>query len=229
MSKISITPEPSEELAYWVGVVQSDGSFCSYVERSTSKIKCTISFGVSEKSLKMLEQFERLSFLLFKRKGSIFKSKTRKVFYSKIGVKSFIGIFQGLGIKFGDPPIPPIWTMQKPELFGAYLAGLIDGDGTVTIRRPEYPQCSVRITSGSKQLELAKYIRKVLKCSVWISSYKDKRKIDDRFSDCEWSDIEFLVSSKTYEFFRRFVLPYIQLDYKKDKIRNYIISRWITN
>lgn len=225
----NLSLQPSEELAYWVGVVQSDGSFCSYVERSTGKIKCTISVGVSEKSLKMLEQFGRLSFLLFKRKGSIFKSKTRKVFYSKIGVKNCIRIFQGLGIKFGDPPIPPIWTMQKPEFFGAYLAGLIDGDGTATIKRPKYPQCSIRISSGSKQLKLAEYIRNILKCSVWISSYKNKKRIDDKIYDCKWTDLEFLVSSKTYNFFINFILPYIQLDYKKDKIERYINSRWISN
>jgi len=105
----------------------------------------------------------------------------------------------------------------------------LDGDGSIAIKRPRYPQCSIRISSGSKQFELAKFIRMVLKCSVWISSYKSKKKIGERISDCKWCDLEFLVSSKTYRFFKDFALPCIQLGYKKRLIESYIISRWPIN
>jgi len=123
--KEKLKVKPSEELSYWTRVVQSDGSFCSYVEKKTGKIKCDISFGI-------------------------------------------------------------------------YKA----------IKRPKYPQCSIRITSGEKQFELATSIRKILKCSTWFTFYEDEREITSVSYDCKWCDLEFLISPKTYKFFKNFVLPY---------------------
>ncbi len=144
-------------------------------------------------------------------------------------VTSLLELFDLLDIKFGDPPRPHKWVVSEYRFFGAYLAGIIDGDGTVTIRKSKYPQCSIKISSGEKQLELVDDIRKLLKCSVWIISREGRHMLGDRIFDSQWVDLEFLVSSKTYQFFEKFVLPFIQLGYKKSKIESYISSRWITN
>ncbi len=63
--------EPSEDLAYWIGVVQSDGCFYKYIERGRRKHRYLISLDVSKKSVPMLIKFVKLSEDLFKRKVSI--------------------------------------------------------------------------------------------------------------------------------------------------------------
>ncbi|MBI4009935.1 MAG: hypothetical protein HY361_01950 [Candidatus Aenigmarchaeota archaeon] len=222
--------EPSEKLAYWVGVAQSDGSFRTYWEKDRKSAKYLISLCVAEKSFPMLLKFTELSKMLFKRKSGIWKESKRERWIMHIGVTRLLETFKTLDIDFKDPPRPPFWTIKTPKSFGAYLAGLIDGDGSVCIKRPKYPQCIIKIGSGSEQKELSSAIRKLLKCSISITSYKAKKEIvSGRFSDCKWTVLEFLVSSKTYKFLKDFTLPHMQLIYKKRKIEDYISSRWLCN
>ncbi len=218
---------PSKELAYWVGVAQSDGSFQKYFERGRTKPRYRVTLEVAENSRPMIIKFTELSQTLFRRKSAIWKTK-RGRFSMHIGVTGLKETFKDLGIDFKDPPQPPFWCLDD-KFFGAYLAGIIDGDGTVAIKRSKYPQCLIRITSGKPQSKLSIAIEKVLKCSTYIVACKKRKVILDRVCDCKWYDLGFLVSSKTCKFFKKFVLPYMQLEYKKLSIESYIISRWSTN
>jgi hypothetical protein len=66
----------NEDLAYWIGATQSDGSLKSYVDkRGYNDIR--ISFGVSTKSLPMIEKFQKLSLKIFNRRTGIWKEKNR--------------------------------------------------------------------------------------------------------------------------------------------------------
>jgi len=190
------------DLAYSIGVVQTDGSF--YESRNLPMI----GLGVSRKSLQMLKKFRKI---------------TKCGYYRyKISVKQLLQIFKILDIKFGDPPLPPKWVVTNPNIFGAYLAGVIDGDGDVRIKRPKYPQCVVRISSGRMPKELRKEIKNNLKCEVSSTfrtnvSYLNGRKILGK-----WCTIEFCVSKKNREFIRNFILPYMTLIYKSHKLSDFI-------
>ncbi len=226
--KEEVKLEPSKELAYWVGVAQSDGCFYKYHEYGRTKPRFLISLEVRENSIPMLKKFTELSKSLLKRSSTIWKSK-RGSLSTHIRVTSLVKTFQGLDIHFRDPPTPPIWVMEESKYFGPYLAGLIDGDGSVTIRRPQYPQCFVRIWSGSPQVKLSKIIRERLRCGASVTKQSKKSYLEGRLIKGTVYALEFLVSSRTWKFFQDFILPYVQLDYKKETIETYISSRWSNN
>lgn len=217
--------EPSEELAYWVGVAQSDGCLYKYLDRGKT-VQFRIVFGVHLKSLPMLERFRDISKILLNRDGKIIKTKKVEWVYH-IGVKSLLPYFDKLDIKFGKF-IPPAWTLEKSEFFGAYLAGIIDGDGTIGIKRPKYPQCLISITSGSVQVDLERAIKDIMKCSVFQMEHYQKRFIKTlgRIVEGKWWHLEFCVSSKTAEFVLEHILPHLQLEYKRKKLETFILERY---
>lgn len=213
----------SKNLAYWIGVAQSDGSLQKYTSKNR-KSYLFISVQVGKSSLPMLNKFQKLSKKLFDCKAKIFKLKTREVWQYRIGVKKLLHSFKQLNIKIDNKFYPPNWTIANSKFFGAYLAGLIDGDGDIRIKRKKYPQCVIRIAGNSKQLTLSKVIRRKLRCSTSITKRTSKRysKRFGRTIKGTWFDLEFLVSSKNQSFVKQFILPFLQLDYKRDKVENYL-------
>lgn len=149
-------------MAYWLGVMQTDGSL---YKRSCSD-SWKIGLGVADKSLPMLKKFSSLSKELFGMERKIIERG--KYWYYDVTVTKFMKIFQTLHLVFSDPPKPPEWCVSSLDLFGAYLAGVIDGDGDIRIRRPAYPQCAIRISSGSYQIDLRDAIERKLKCGVSV-------------------------------------------------------------
>ncbi len=220
--------EPSEDLAYWVGAMQTDGSLWKYNRKEKDHFEFRLAMGVATKSLPMLQKVAELSAKIFKRYGKAYKRYKEDQWDYHIQVKQLLSIFDRLDIKFGDPPKPPIWCLETPRLFGAYLAGVIDGDGTVGIKRPKYPQCLIHIIGGSIQTDLEKAIRDVMKCSVFQMERYQKRFIKTlgRTIEGKWWDLEFCVSSKTAKFVLDYILPHLQLEYKKKKLEDFILKRY---
>jgi len=204
------------EFAYWTGVAQSDGYFKKYYDKKRKQTSVIISLKVGKKSLPMLEKFVEISKKYLNRESSIFKNKIG-VWECHIGVKKLLNLFKSLDIKFSDPPILPNWVMNDPNFFGSYLAGLIDGDGDIRTKRQKYQQCVIRISSHKPQFELAEELRKILKCEVSISKRIRFKK--------KWCSLEFYVSKKNYVFIQKFVIPFIKLSYKADKLQNFINSK----
>ena len=210
--------KPSKELAYWVGVVQSDG--CLYGNR--------IYLGVKSRSFPMLEKFAEISKIIFRTNNQIRqRSKSEPgVRCFRFTVSKFISQLKNLDIKFGDPPKPPLWVTKKSEFFGAYLAGIIDGDGSIRIKRKKYPQCMVKITSGKRQDKLATSIKNFLNCAVSITSYKKDKILDGRIIKGKWYELEFLVSSKNCRFVKLYILPHLTIIHKKEILEEYILERF---
>jgi hypothetical protein len=196
--------KPSKLLSYWIGVVQTDGSLENYKSKE-DKISTNIHFGICKNSLPMLQKFHFISKNLLKRDSKIFSSKSRPgVWEYHIGIRRLLNDFKNLDIMFGDPPIPPFWVTENPEFLGAYLAGIIDGDGDIRIKRKTYPQCAIRISSGKPQEILSNIIKQNLGCSVS------------------------LFSSKNMDFINKFVIPEIALSWKREKLikfSEYILAR----
>ena len=131
-----------------------------------------------------------------------------------------MNIFSDLNINFKDPPKPPNWINDNIKFFGPYLAGVIDSDGSVCIKRPKYPQCKIKIISGHPQYNLKESIEKNLKCKVAI---EDSGKIMQYTG--KWYpgfDLVFLVSSKNLKIIKEYVLPFITIPRKRNIIKRYI-------
>jgi hypothetical protein len=216
----------SEGLAYWTGVVQSDGCLKTYFDKKKNNLKYLISFNVAKKSLPMLEKFRDLSTAILNRNANIFKMNYCEIWSFHISVKKLLENFKNLDISFGDPPKPPNWSLFNNDYFGAYLAGLIDGDGDIRIKRKKYPQCVVRITNGHEQNELKKSIERLMNCSVIISRRERESEINGRKIHGVSYELEFYVSSKNFKFINEFIIPCITINHKKEKLQSYIKSRW---
>ncbi len=215
----------STSLAYWVGVAQTDACFKKAFSKKRKQHYYRISLCVGEKSIPMLKKFKESSQKIFGVKGTTWYNKKRKCIDYCFGCKKLLVTFKELEINFSDPPIPPSWIINDNKLFGAYLAGLIDGDGDVRIKRKKYPQCAVRINSGTNQKELIKIIKNKLNIGVSSNTNIGGGYVKGRRIKGKSYRAEFYVSSKNFEFLTNFVLNNIEMKYKKNKIKNYIYFR----
>jgi hypothetical protein len=211
--------EINEDFAYWLGLVQADGFISNYkLKNSEHEI---FEFGLETISEILAKEFSK-GLMAFGRKCSVIKTK-RSTYRCRTSVKEIIHELRSMNIKLREKEYLPVEKIRHSDsLFGAYLAGVIDGDGDVRIKRPAYPQCMIRVSSGSKQQELSDIIRNKMQCSVSERSRTATR----HGSNMHWYELEFLVTSKNVMFIKNFLMPYIKLKYKKEKIGNFIETRW---
>ncbi len=215
----------SVDLAYWIGVVQTDGYFKKYFPKNRVKPVYSMVLHVGHCSMPMLVKFREISKRIFIIKGSTYRFNRDNSIAFKFGINKFITLFEELNIDFSDPPKPPKWIVNDSSFFGAYLAGVIDGDGDVRIRRPRYPQCVIRINSGSFAEDLLSSIKSKLNINASISKKFNENIYQGRKISGYGYRLEFCVSSKNFEFFEQYVLDNIALTYKKDKIQNFLNLR----
>lgn len=212
----------NQDLAYWIGVVQTDGNF----EISTDKYGRTrhnVRLVVSPKSLPMLTKFKEISGRIFDRHSKIFKMKTQNHLSFKMGAAQFLKDFVILKIRFGDPPTPPEWIKRSPKLFGSYLSGVIDGDGNIEILKPKIkPQLAFRIFSGSYPEELQRTISDFFKISVSVKRHYRETFIGERYVKGYVYVTYFYLNKKDKDFFRRYVLPHITIPHKADKLKTFL-------
>jgi len=168
----------------------------------------------------MILKFCKISNELFNKRVSITKNKHGQ-YVCRVYIRKLLKIFKKINIIFTKAPAPPICIKNSNLNFGAYLAGIIDGDGHVKLKRNKdrhIPQCAVIISNGEPQHELAKSIRDNLNCKVQIvKRTKKKRK-------GTWFELTFYISRKTNLLHvKRYVLPFIALPHKRIRIRHKIL------
>ncbi len=215
----------SADLAYWIGVVQTDGYFKKTYYKKRRLFRYQICLSVGYKSLPMLEKFKRISHEIFGVKTTVWDNKKTNIVQYQFGCKDLLPIFGSLSIDFSDPPKPPQWILDEKGYFGSYLAGVIDGDGDVRLHRSEYPQCSVRVTSGSPAFLLQKAIINQMSVGVSKSICHNSSIYQGRLIEGTSYKIEFYISPKNFFYFKNFVLDHMALNYKKSMIKNYIKKR----
>jgi hypothetical protein len=211
------------EIAYFIGVVQTDGSFSVYNVKKYNKIYKRADFGIqgSIASLPMIVNFCRILDKYFDRRISISKV-SRGMYDAHTSINTLLSLFKKLEILPRRLSVPS-WTRNDVKLFGSYLAGLIDGDGDVRVKRPKYPQYAIRISSEENPHALREIIAKFFKCGVHFKRYK-KRGIfpDGRIVIGHCYELEFYITYKNILNIKRYILPYITIKHKKELIKKAI-------
>ena len=207
--------EFDENFSYWLGLVHADGFITKYVIKGKNQTK--YEFGLETISDVLIKEFcSGLKHL--GRHVSILKTK-RNTYKCKVSANSIVDTLASLNIKLREGKYnPPESVGKNDRLFGAYLAGVIDGDGDIRIKRKTYPQCMIRISSGSLQPSLNKLINQKMNCAV----SETFREVNRKGKIMRWYELEFLISRKNIGFISNFVLTHIKLTYKKDKIKKFI-------
>ena len=214
----------NEDFAYWVGVAQTDGYFKRQFVKSIRRERFFIVLGVGPKSLPMQNKFKEISQKLLGRGGSTCVMKRKEGFTIheyKFGCKNLIDLFNKFKINFSSVLIPPPFVLNNDSLFGAYIAGVIDGDGDITIRRKQYPQCYIRITGSCEPTDLIQTIKSRFNCGVYTEHREKKSQIASRRIVGHFQITEFIISPKNYDLIAKYVLKHISLPHKRDKIIEY--------
>ena len=175
----------------------------------------------------MIKKFREIFNYYFNRNVSIQKDKNKNRFSFRTSINRLLTEFTQLEI-LPKNISPPQW-IQNIELFGAYIAGLIDGDGNICIKRPKYPQCRIRITNERKQKELAFFIQKIFNCSTTLTPVKKDSVLNGRKIHGEAYDLEFYVSKKNIYYIKKFVYPYIQIKHKRKTLERFFKIKNIDN
>lgn len=105
----------------------------------------------------------------------------------------------------------------------AYIAGIVDGEGTVTLTRHHKNETSAPVVSVSNcKLELLEWIRSKIKAGNIIRKKKRKRNHSDAFELKIRNDsaLVLLAGIKDYLILKRKQADLILLNYKKLTIRN---------
>ncbi|MFH1520130.1 MAG: hypothetical protein ABID61_00650 [Candidatus Micrarchaeota archaeon] len=210
-------------LAYFLGALNSDGTFYNFFYKKRNRIIYRIRFQVGEKSLPMLNFIQKIFELEFNRSLTICKDEINSygtgIYSIGTSVNSMLVVLDELGIIKGNIPEH---IRSDTHLFCAYLAGLIDGDGDIRIKRPKWPQCEIRITVGKPDDNLIKLISFHLKCSARIEKFSCEPTIEGRKIQSTGYRHCFYLSKKNMTNFMEFVFPFIQLEYKKQKVMDYL-------
>ncbi len=206
----------NSNIAYLIGVTQSDGYIYTFHDKS-GKFRNRFRLSVGQKSLSMILKVRDILQIEFGRKIKITESNNsksfRKVYSLSMEFNKLFEKFQHFGIQ--KERIPE-WIKNDEKLFFSYLAGLIDGDGSVNINRPAYPQCRVRITDNKSNEELLILLERFLLCKPWKEKIHNKNAV----SHC------FCMSHKNFFLIKKNLLPLIQIGYKKQKLSNFIDMKY---
>ncbi len=213
------------DLSYLVGVLQGDGCFSKYYAKErNNRMVLRHAVSLEAKDLEMVKRSQEIFNKSFNRNSKVHRRKSRRMYSFKYLVKTLNPSLESLDIKIKDPPVPPKWVNAYNKFFGPYLAGVIDSDGSVCIKRPEYPQCSIKITSGHPQTELKKSIEKHFNCKVFLTKEIKYNKTWKMWtSDFK---ISFVVSPKNVFVIKKYLLPHLTIPRKRNKIEKYIKERW---
>lgn len=218
----------SEDFAYWVGVVQTDGYFKRQFVKSRKTENVYIFLAIGSKSLPMQSRFIDISRKLFGIKGSLFKYVNKGGFLSyeyKFGCKNLIELFNQFKLDFSAKLVPPKFVLKSESLFGAYIAGIIDGDGDIRISKRKYPQCFIRISGKDEPTALVNLIKSKFNCRVYTERREQISKIAKRTFLSQWQVTEFIISNKNFDFIRKYIIKHVSLPHKKNRIIEYFKIR----
>ena len=211
-------------IAYLVGVFQTDGYYY-IIKTKDGKVFHKFCITGRYKSQPMVEECARIYNEEFCRNVSIYRKNGYFIF--KASINTLLKVFKKLQILPKKLAVPS-WILDNDECFGAYLAGLIDGDGNVCIKRKLYPQCRVRIINGDLNglIKLSSVIEKKLKCSTTIRKKVRITSINGKAVIGKAYDLDFYVSKKNLDYFKIYVLPFIKIKHKRKVINHFCKFRY---
>lgn len=214
----------NKDLAYLIGSYQSDGYFYTFNDKKRNKISKRLGISGCKKSLPMLIRFRDTLRKNFDRNVKIENIKNRNIFVVRASVNRLIKTFESIEL-LSKQFSAQDWILKNNELFGSFLAGLIDGDGSVVVKRPRYPQCCIRIWDGTPPFKLKVQIERKMNCTARIYFVKSDAILRGKRIQGQGYYLEFYISRKNIDFMKKFVMPEIQIFHKKRPLEEFVKLR----
>lgn len=201
----------SEDIAYLIGVLQSDGCIYEFYDKKRQRKQIRLSLEVGKNSLPMSEKFKHILEKTLDIHVNIRKSPSAKNAYIiQTSINRKAELFREWKKEELNNSIN-----SRIELFGAYLAGLIDGDGHVQIKHNKdrkTPQMRIEIAEDRPMKVLQYLLHKFFKCKT-------------HFTKCRTSNcIEtcFYVSKKNIKSLELYVYRHLTIKHKKERFRQFL-------
>ncbi len=196
-------------LAYFIGVIHSDGYVYRFFHKKRNKDYIRLKLTVAKCSLPMALKFQKILLRSLNRNVCMWKHKGINLYSIQTSVNNFGSLFL-----YWKRNIPEE-IQQNPGLFGAYLGGLIDGDGHIKIKRNTgdriISQCVIKI-ADSRPLEIVKsLVEKYMKCRVHFEYDKRGKGVLTSF----------YVSNKNIEYVKKSVYPHIAIPHKTKTLKKH--------
>jgi len=199
-----------ENISYFIGVLHSDGCIYLFNDKKRNKIQIRLTLKIGERSIPMALKFQKVLFDYFNRTVNLRKLPNRNAYCIQTSINRDWDIFKD----WNKGKIPEDIKINKIS-FGAYLAGLIDGDGHIKIKKNKdriIPQCVIRIADNKPLIEVGILIEKYLKCNVHFVYQKENKCVETCF----------YVSKKNINFVRDYILPHIELTHKIHSLKKFL-------
>ncbi len=198
--------EIDEDIAYLIGVLQSDGCIYRFYDKKKNREHIRLNLTVAEKSLPMSKKFQEILLKKLNTRVNIRK----KLNYDSYIIQTSINKTASLFIEWKKDELDNAIS-ERIELFGAYLAGLIDGDGHVKIKNNHdriVSQCVIRIAEDRPLLHLQYLLNKFFMCNSHF--------VFDNRSNCV--ETCFYISKKNIKPFYKYVYPNMVIPHKINRL-----------
>jgi hypothetical protein len=194
--------EIDEKIAYFIGVLHSDGCLYEFYDKKRNRKQIRLNLTISKRSLPMAVKFKEILAEKLNRKLNIRKKPCDGSFCMQTSVNRLAPIFKEWMKEELNNEIS-----ERIELFGAYLAGLIDGDGHIKIKHikgRKMPQCLIRIAEDHPLQNVQNLLTKFFNCKTHFVKHKTSNCVETCF----------LVSRINKDLFYKYVYPHLTLEHK---------------
>ena len=199
----------NEDVAYLMGVLQSDGCIYNFYDKKRKKMYTRLILTVAPKSLPMAIRFQKILSQYFGITVNLRNIPNTHYYRIQASINRLKDNFANLKNEHLLEPV-----RCNISLFGAYLAGLIDGDGHIKIKNNHdriFPQCVVRISEDHPMYTVNYLLKKFFDCNSHFEKDANSRCIDTCF----------YISEKNIHLFYKYVYPHITLKHKIERLNTF--------
>ena len=197
-------------IAYFIGVLQSDGYMYTFHDKKRNRDQIRLGLEIGIKSIPMALKFQKIFFDYFGRSVNLKKISTKTTFRIQTSVNKIWFL-----VKDWEREKIPDEIKNDRMLFGAYLAGWIDGDGHIKIKNNTkdriIPQCVIRIASSHPLDGIGNLVKKYIECEVHFEFKKESRGVNTCF----------YISKKSIKFVEECIYPHLVMPHKIDRLNQF--------
>lgn len=200
----------TEDIAYFIGVLHSDGYIYIFNDKKRNRRQIRIGLEISIKSITIGLKFKNILLNYFGKSVNLRQRPNKTMLNLQTSINKFWNIFEN----WSNGKIPEGIKNDK-VLFGAYLAGLIDGDGYIQIKNNlkdrVVPQCVIRIASDCPLEDVKRLIENHIKCSVHFEFDRKSKGVNTSF----------YVSKKSIGFVKNYIYPHLVMPHKLHSLERF--------
>ncbi|MBW2982620.1 hypothetical protein KY343_07080 [Candidatus Woesearchaeota archaeon] len=200
-------------IAYFIGILHSDGCIYNLFDKKRDRKIIRLNLTIGKKSISMALKFKKILFDYFNRTVNLRKVPNKNSYVIQTSINRIKHVLKNWNEKI------PLEIKRDSSLFGAYLAGLIDGDGYIKLKNNTtdriVPQCIIKIASDHPMVDVKNSIISHIGCNVHFEYKKGNKGVDTCF----------YISKKSIGYIKNYIFPHIVIDYKLNTLEKFFNNK----